>query len=287
MSFILKNNNDNLDNKMMRCILSEQIKIQESLSTNYIPLEWNNGETIRREYINLDKKIMIDGEGFIFGIHKEKIKDGNGLMWGDIVIGENNDAGGITFSLVGDTFPEHLDKDVSNINIDEASEAATEAAKEAGGEATVTFTVLNNKRFFSPKIIQFCNSVYHKINETLIKKDGRKIDNEINYLNRGNGISILSSSLEKYVPNNIQLNDLYPNPFNSSITLEIKVEEAIQSHINIYNLNGQLVESISVLLNESNMNQIKINLSDNSAGIYFVNINVGVYTFLRKITYLK
>jgi hypothetical protein len=93
--------------------------------------------------------------------------------------------------------------------------------------------------------------------------------------------------LEKYVPNNIQLNDLYPNPFNSSITLEIKVEEAIQSHINIYNLNGQLVESISVLLNESNMNQIKINLSDNSAGIYFVNINVGVYTFLRKITYLK
>ncbi|MBT3502877.1 MAG: T9SS type A sorting domain-containing protein [Candidatus Marinimicrobia bacterium] len=121
------------------------------------------------------------------------------------------------------------------------------------------------------------------INETFLGL----VVNEINYLNRGNGISILSSSLEKYVPNNIQLNDLYPNPFNSSITLEIKVEEAIQSHINIYNLNGQLVESISVLLNESNMNQIKINLSDNSAGIYFVNINVGVYTFLRKITYLK
>ena len=90
-------------NCLMRCILSEKINIQ-SLNPNYhINIGWRNSE---RTYVNLGKKIMVDDNGNIFGIHREKYcVYGKGINWGYMVIGMEDDIGEIKFSLLGDTFP--------------------------------------------------------------------------------------------------------------------------------------------------------------------------------------
>ncbi|HJM34670.1 MAG TPA: FG-GAP-like repeat-containing protein, partial [Candidatus Marinimicrobia bacterium] len=86
--------------------------------------------------------------------------------------------------------------------------------------------------------------------------------NEINYLNRGSGIAILSTTSESFLPEEIRLNDPYPNPFNNSTTLEIQVEKDTKSKLHIYDLKGQEVATFNVQLQKSIMNHYKINFSD-------------------------
>ena len=49
---------------------------------------------------------MVDSNGNIFGIHKEKILTGKGINWCDMVIGkEDGRTGEIRFNLLGNTLP--------------------------------------------------------------------------------------------------------------------------------------------------------------------------------------
>ena len=54
--------------------------------------------------------------------------------------------------------------------------------------------------------------------------------NEINYLNRGSGIAILSTTSESFLPEEIRLNDPCPNPFNNSTTLETVSYTHLRAH---------------------------------------------------------
>ena len=111
--------------------------------------------------------------------------------------------------------------------------------------------------------------------------------NEINYLNRGTGIAILSTISGSFLPEKIRLNDPYPNPFNNSTTLEIQVAKDTKSKVYIYDLKGQEVATFNVQLQKSIMNHYKINFSDFPSGIYFVNIQSGEFSVMKKITLLK
>jgi len=111
--------------------------------------------------------------------------------------------------------------------------------------------------------------------------------NEINYLNRGTGIAILSNTSESFLPEIIRLNDPYPNPFNNSTTLEIQVAKDTKSTLHIYDLKGQGIATFNVQLQKSIMNHYKINFSDFPSGIYFVNIQSSEFSVMKKITLLK
>ena len=111
--------------------------------------------------------------------------------------------------------------------------------------------------------------------------------NEINYLNRGSGIAILSTTSESFLPEEIRLNDPYPNPFNNNTTLEIQVAKDTKSKLHIYDLKGREVATFNVQLQKSIMNHYKINFSDLPSGIYFVNIKSSEFSVMRKITLLK
>ncbi len=111
--------------------------------------------------------------------------------------------------------------------------------------------------------------------------------NEINYLNRGSGIAILSTTSESFLPEEIRLNDPYPNPFNNSTTLEIQVEKDTKSKLHIYDLKGQEVATFNVQLQKSIMNHYKINFSDFPSGIFFINIQSSEFSILKKVTLLK
>jgi len=85
--------------------------------------------------------------------------------------------------------------------------------------------------------------------------------NEINYLNSGAGIAILSTTSGSFLPEIIRLNDPYPNPFNNSTTLEIQVAKETKSRLHIYDLKGREVAIFNVQLQKSIMNHYKINFS--------------------------
>jgi flagellar hook assembly protein FlgD len=69
----------------------------------------------------------------------------------------------------------------------------------------------------------------------------------------------------------------YPNPFSSNLNLALKTKTACKTAIEIYNLKGQLVNTISVLT-KSGENVITWNGKDEQdnntpAGIYLVRIS--------------
>ncbi len=79
-------------------------------------------------------------------------------------------------------------------------------------------------------------------------------------------------SPKEYSPDevpNLNVQNVYPVPANHMVNIELQSPQADQSQIFIYNMNGQLVKTKAVQLQQG-LNQITINLSDLKKGNYQV-----------------
>ena len=164
---LLRNYFNRRDNKIMRCILSEKMNIQSDDPNYYINIGWKSSE---REYLELGDKISIDKNGYVFGIHKEKIKEGKGINWGDMVIGREDENGEILFSLLGETFPKDVNKITNYGGLEDADENA----------GSRRFIVNSSKKLFDNKILKFIHKSSYIINDLLNKKDSNQITNFMN-----------------------------------------------------------------------------------------------------------
>jgi len=89
------------------------------------------------------------------------------------------------------------------------------------------------------------------------------------------------------IPEKFGLQPVYPNPFNPALTIPYGLTEDGQITLKVYNLRGQLVETLM------NTNALKgaysytwqpLNLS---AGIYFIQLQSGNKTNLQKVVFVK
>ena len=83
------------------------------------------------------------------------------------------------------------------------------------------------------------------------------------------------------------LQKVYPNPFNPSITLAYTLTNADQTTLSVYNLRGQLVETLVStfqLAGTYNYNWTPQNLS---AGVYIIRLQLGNQTNLQKVVFVK
>lgn len=71
----------------------------------------------------------------------------------------------------------------------------------------------------------------------------------------------------------------YPNPANTTISLPYQLSEGENSIMNIYNINGQLIEKKQI---GSDFNQILLNVSDYPKGIYLYEVNGQSHKFIVK-----
>jgi len=62
----------------------------------------------------------------------------------------------------------------------------------------------------------------------------------------------------------------YPNPANSTISLPYQLKQGEKSSINIFNLNGQLIETKQI---DSNFDKILLNVSNYAKGMYLYEVN--------------
>ena len=99
-------------------------------------------------------------------------------------------------------------------------------------------------------------------------------------------LSIISEN-QLTTPNNFQLYEPFPNPFNPTTSISFSIPEQSQTSLKVYDIKGKL---ISTLLNES-MNvghhQIEWNADGYPSGVYFVQLDAVEFTQTQKLMLVK
>ncbi len=95
------------------------------------------------------------------------------------------------------------------------------------------------------------------------------------------------------IPSNLYINlNSYPNPFNSSTTINFKSTQGGDIELKIFNLLGGLVKSYSIENHPAGEGNIfwdgtDVNSVGVPSGVYFIKLNCAEKTAVKKITYLK
>jgi|GEM_PF-5457541 len=90
------------------------------------------------------------------------------------------------------------------------------------------------------------------------------------------------------IPAEFELTGIYPNPFNASTSIEMKIKQAGEVNINVYNLLGQEVASIWNGNLMAGQHRLNFNGKDLASGTYLLNVSTpeGI-SESRKIVLLK
>ncbi|MBC8465514.1 T9SS type A sorting domain-containing protein [bacterium] len=88
-------------------------------------------------------------------------------------------------------------------------------------------------------------------------------------------------------PENFNLVEIYPNPFNSSTTINYNVKETMRLTLTLFDVKGRLVEILSNdIVSSGNHTQVYSGLNIDS-GVYFLQISGESQSQLRKIVLMK
>jgi peroxiredoxin len=76
------------------------------------------------------------------------------------------------------------------------------------------------------------------------------------------------------IPDGIEIISTYPNPFNNQTNIRIKIRKSALTKLKIYDITGRLIKTVKQNI-RSGVNNIKVDMSENSSGIYFYSILAG------------
>ena len=132
--------------------------------------------------------------------------------------------------------------------------------------------------------INFEDSVVYYITVTAIDMWG----NESNYSSE---IKLVGGVSEPVDRADSTAPSLYPNPANTSISIQFNLEERQDVHISVYNIMGQKVTTLAEQSfgrgsHTVNWNRMSANGGSAAAGIYYCRIRTDSQTIIRKITLL-
>lgn len=83
------------------------------------------------------------------------------------------------------------------------------------------------------------------------------------------------------------IRNVYPNPFNPSTTIRFGLEREGNVKVRIYNIGGQLVETIVNTYMEVGIHNVVWNAAGNSSGVYIVLVESNGMQDSRRITFIK
>ena len=99
------------------------------------------------------------------------------------------------------------------------------------------------------------------------------------------GSDILVSSV--LVPEEYILDAAYPNPFNPVTNISFSLPENQDITLQVYNLQGQAVETLVNGHMEAGYHTLQWNADDHSSGMYFVKLHAGEYMKTQKLMLIK
>ena len=97
----------------------------------------------------------------------------------------------------------------------------------------------------------------------------------------------LDNDQDKNIPHSFTIDQIYPNPFNPSVTIGYNVPMDSEMKITIHNLQGALVERMKEGRVERGYYEIEWVPSNVSSGIYFIRMVSNDVMINKKITFLK
>ncbi|MCD6322469.1 MAG: T9SS type A sorting domain-containing protein [Clostridiales bacterium] len=100
-------------------------------------------------------------------------------------------------------------------------------------------------------------------------------------------VEIKVEAEEEKIPAEFGLEKAYPNPFNPSITLNYGLTEDAQTTLLIYNMRGQLVETLQNGNISAGNHSVIWQPMNISTGMYIVRLRSGNNTNMQKIVYVK
>ena len=89
------------------------------------------------------------------------------------------------------------------------------------------------------------------------------------------------------IPESFSISNIYPNPFNPSVSIEFKIDEPTNININIYDLKGRFIENINYGYAAIGNHTFLWNSKDLASGTYIVSVFNGEIMSNRKITLIK
>ena len=92
---------------------------------------------------------------------------------------------------------------------------------------------------------------------------------------------------DTFIPEDFEILNPYPNPFNPSTTLSWKMNNSGYFKIQIYNLNGFEIGTLVDSYHTPGFYQYKWNPVNFSNGIYFIRYSLADKYFIQKLTLLK
>ena len=95
------------------------------------------------------------------------------------------------------------------------------------------------------------------------------------------------SNLDLNNPNAFGLIKNYPNPFNPSTTINYLVSDAGNVTMDVYDVNGQLVNQILNSYHVSGQHSIAWNANNLSSGMYYISLHQGLKTDQMKVMFIK
>ncbi len=88
-------------------------------------------------------------------------------------------------------------------------------------------------------------------------------------------------------PVNFQLADAFPNPFNPSTTISFSLPEAQDITLSVYNVNGQLVQTLVSGVVEMGAHNVTFDASELSSGMYLYTLETPSQSISKKMVLVK
>jgi hypothetical protein len=89
------------------------------------------------------------------------------------------------------------------------------------------------------------------------------------------------------IPTSFSMGTAYPNPFNPTTTVVLSVPEDSYVSVKVYNLMGQLVQTLAEGQMEANVYSLTWNASDVPSGMYFVRAEAATNVVTQKLMLVK
>jgi hypothetical protein len=89
------------------------------------------------------------------------------------------------------------------------------------------------------------------------------------------------------LPTKFELSQNYPNPFNPSTIIRFSLPKETQLKINIYNMLGELVETLAEGTYEAGYHKVSFNASSLSSGAYIYRVESSEFVQVKKMLLLK
>jgi len=86
---------------------------------------------------------------------------------------------------------------------------------------------------------------------------------------------------------NFNLSEAYPNPFNPTTSMVLNLTAASDMKVEVFNLLGQSVKTLASGYKEAGTYNLSWDASEAAGGLYFVKVQAGGFTQIRKLVLLK